>query len=54
MNGATPKPRKRHVRMEQDAILTWLREQDSATLHEIAEHFDISKHSARRKADGLV
>lgn len=48
------KPRKRHVQIKQDAILTWLRERDSATLREIAEHFDISKHSARRNADGLV
>lgn len=46
--------RKRHVQVEQPVILAWLREQGSATLREIAEHFEISQHSARRKADGLV
>lgn len=48
------KPRKPHVQVEQTAILAWLDEQRTATLREIAEHFDISAHSARRKADGLV
>jgi len=49
------KPRKRHVRVEHDAILAWLGEQDGATtLHEIAKHFDISTATARRLADGLA
>jgi DNA-binding MarR family transcriptional regulator len=49
------KPRKRHVQVEQDAILAWLREQDGArTLREIAEHFDIHTATARRLADGLA
>ncbi len=52
----TLKARKRHVQVDQAAILAWLQEQRSATttLREIAEHFDISEHTARRKADGLV
>jgi DNA-binding IclR family transcriptional regulator len=50
-----PKPRKRHVQVEQDAILAWLREQDGTrTLREIAEHFDIHTATARRFADGLA
>jgi len=49
------KPRKRHVHVEQDAILAWLSEQDGArTLREIAKHFDISTATARRLADGLA
>lgn len=48
-------PRKQHVQVEQAAIFAWLDEQHTAaTLCEIAEHFDISQHSTRRKADGLV
>ena len=47
--------RKRHVKVDQDAILAWLREgKRAATLREIAEHFDISMASARGKADGLA
>jgi hypothetical protein len=47
--------RKPPVRVEQDAILAWMRERRlSTTLQEIAEHFNVSAHSARFKADGLV
>jgi hypothetical protein len=46
--------RKRPVRVDSNAILAWLREQGSATLLEIARHFDISTASAQGKADGLA
>jgi DNA-directed RNA polymerase sigma subunit (sigma70/sigma32) len=37
------------VQVEQAAILAWLDEQHTAaTLREIAEHSDISQHSARQ------
>jgi hypothetical protein len=52
--GALPPPRKSHVSVEPDAILAWLRERGSASLHEIARHFDISTASAQKKADGLA
>lgn len=39
----------------QDAILTWMQAQKLvATLPEIAQQFQISEATARRKADGLV
>jgi hypothetical protein len=46
--------RKTPVIIRQEAILDWLTEVRSATLREIAEHFGISKHTARMKSDGLV
>lgn len=47
--------RKPPVRVDQDAILAWMRERRlAATPQEIAEHFNVSAHSARCKADGLV
>lgn len=46
--------RKPVVKVEQSEILAWLEERRSATLPEIAEHFDVSEASARRKAEGLV
>jgi len=46
--------RKTHVHVKQEAILDWLTQQGSATTAEIAEHFGISKHTARMKTDGLV
>jgi hypothetical protein len=47
--------RKPPVRVDQDAILAWMRERRlSATPQEIAEHFNVSAHGARCKADGLV
>jgi DeoR-like helix-turn-helix domain len=46
--------RKPHVHVRQEAILEWLTQQGSATTAEIAEHFGISKHTARMKTDGLV
>ena len=48
-------PRKPWVHTEQDAILRWMAEEKLiATRPELAQHFDISEASARRKADGLV
>jgi hypothetical protein len=48
-------PRKPQVYIGQDAILAWMKEENLiATLPEIAQHFEISEGSARRKADGLV
>jgi hypothetical protein len=46
--------RKHPVRIDAGAILAWIDERRCATLREIAEHFNISEGSARRKADGLV
>jgi hypothetical protein len=46
--------RKPPVKVAQDAILAWMHERLSATPREIAQHFNISTHSARCKADGLV
>jgi hypothetical protein len=46
--------RKTHVHIPQEEILDWLTQQDSATTDEIAARFDISHHTAWRKADGLV
>jgi hypothetical protein len=46
--------RKPPVKVAQDAILAWMHERLSATLREIAQRFNISTHSARCKADGLV
>jgi hypothetical protein len=47
--------RKRPVKVDQQAILAWMHErQPTATPREIAQHFDVSEHSAKCKADGLV
>lgn len=46
--------RKPPVKVDQDAILAWMHERPSAMLREIAQHFNISAHSARCKADGLA
>lgn len=46
--------RKAMVFVKQEAILDWMTEQRSATTAQIAEHFGISKHTARMKTDGLV
>jgi predicted ArsR family transcriptional regulator len=47
--------RKPQVYVGQAAILAWMKQEKLiATLPEIAQHFEISEASARRKADGLV
>jgi len=46
--------RKAMVFVKQEAILDWMTQQRSATTAQIAEHFGISKHTARMKTDGLV
>jgi hypothetical protein len=46
--------RKHPVRIDQSAVLAWMHDRGDATLREIAQHFSISEHSARGKADGLV
>jgi hypothetical protein len=46
--------RKQPVRVELSAILAWLTERGSATTSEIAQHFNVSEHTAWMKADALV
>ena len=46
--------RKPHVHVDADTILAALRETGGGLLPDIAEHFEVSTMTARRKLDGLV
>jgi predicted ArsR family transcriptional regulator len=46
--------RKKHVQVSQDAILAALQETGGGELPTIAQYFDVSETTARRKLDGLV
>jgi hypothetical protein len=49
-----PTGRKQPVRVELSEILAWLTDRCSATTREIAQHFNVSEHTAWLKADTLV
>jgi len=49
-----PRERKQPVRVELSEILAWLTDRRSATTREIAQHFNVSEHTAWLKADTLV
>jgi hypothetical protein len=49
-----PTGRKQPVRVELSEILAWLTERRSATTRDIAQHFNISEHTAWEKANALV